>query len=500
MKVSYPIQQSQSRRLIYLILVILLTLATACSAIPGDSSSSLTEKVSTTIRENLKGEKLREVAPPPVIQQLSQTSDQYAPEVTIVSPENDRVYSRTPIDVKLKVQNLPIFKDEELNLGPHLELFVDNEFFRSVYDTEEAIVLDNLSPGTHTIRVFAVKPWKESYKNDGAYAQRTFHVIGKTGANTPDPSLPLLTYNQPQGKYGAEPILLDFYLTNAPLHVVAKASENDRLADWRVKVTVNGESFLLDSWQPVYLKGFTTGANWVQLEFIDDKGEKLDNVFNTTIRVIEYDPEYQDTLSRLTKGELTASAALPLVDTNARNATSPEITPAVTAEPANTTEPEEREIITPPETEETPTSVEITPEQEATETLTQPEIKESTDNVVTETPLPLPEEARETSNPPATTTEIETPPIDPELEVKKAEPIILEEIPDLVVPEDIEAKNIPSLEPIPDLILPQEGETVSPEPETIIEKISPPEKPEITSPQKQPEPSLIDRLRSLFKS
>ena len=120
-----------------------------------------------------------------------------------------------------------------------------------------------------------MRPWGESFKNEAAFAQTTFHVFAKTGANAPDPAQPLLTYSEPQGTYGAEPILLDFYLTNAPLHMIAQESSEDDLADWRVRCTVNGQSFLFEQWQPIYLKGFKPGQNWVQLTLVDEQGNLL---------------------------------------------------------------------------------------------------------------------------------------------------------------------------------------------------------------------------------
>jgi len=60
--------------------------------------------------------------------------------------------------------------------------------------------------------------------------------------------------------------MLDYYLTNAPLHFVAQEDEN--IADWRIRVTVNGNNFVLDRWQPIYLKGFKPGQNWVQIEYL----------------------------------------------------------------------------------------------------------------------------------------------------------------------------------------------------------------------------------------
>ena len=252
--------------------------------------------------------------------------------------------------VQFQVQDLPIYKDVNLGLGPHLHVFLDNQPYTAVYDANEPLVLTDLEPGTHTLRAFASRPWHESFKNEGAYAQTTFHLFTKTPNNNPDPALPLLTYSRPQSSYGAEPIMLDFYLTNAPLHQVALENPEDAIVDWRIRVTINGESFVTDQWQPLYLTGFKPGKNWVQLEFLDEEGNPLNNVFNNTVRLITYEPNGEDTLSKLVRGELTAAEAGSIVDPNyiakppvvepveAPTAT-PTPTPEPSAEPASTPEP-----------------------------------------------------------------------------------------------------------------------------------------------------------------
>lgn len=252
---------------------------------------------------------IAEVAPPALIQQLNQNFTQTQPQVKIVSPNKGEVLNTKDVSVSLDVKGLDIFKNEELQMGPHLHFFVDDQPYQAIYSTEKPIVLSNLAPGTHTIRVFASRPWHESFKNEGAYAQTTFHIFTPTEDNNPSDSQPLLTYSRPQGVYGAEPIMLDFYLTNAPLHVVAKENPDDNITDWRIRVTVNGESFLLDTWQPIYLKGFNKGQNWVKLEFIDDNGDVIKNAFNTTVRAIEYDPKNKDTLAKLVTGKISVNKA-----------------------------------------------------------------------------------------------------------------------------------------------------------------------------------------------
>ncbi|WP_024545301.1 hypothetical protein [Picosynechococcus sp. NKBG15041c] len=256
---------------------------------------------------------LTEVATPSLINELRKELDQYQPQVKILSPRPDETFNSSTVNVQLQVNDLPIFKDAELGMGPHVHLFVDDQPYVAVYDTSQPVTLENLAPGSHIVRAFASRPWHESFKNEGAYAETTFNVFTKSNNNIPDFSQPLLTYSRPQGTYGAEPIMLDFYLTNAPLHFVAQADDTDNINDWRIRVTINGESFILDNWQPIYLSGFKKGENWLKLEFIDDQGELLENVYNSPVRVINYDPKLNDTLAKLVQNKLPLRMAKKLV-------------------------------------------------------------------------------------------------------------------------------------------------------------------------------------------
>jgi len=260
--------------------------------------------------------KIAEVSPPEVIQQLHQSLEIHRPQVTILNPQPDEVFQDTTVNVRLQVQDFPIFKNQELGLGPHLNVILDNQPYTNVYNLTEPLVFSDLTPGTHTLRVFATYPWDESFKNEGAYAQTTFHIFAKDNNNSPVPNKPLLTYNAPQGTFSAEPVLLDFYLTNAPLHLVAQEHQQNDITDWRIRCTINGDSFILERWQPLYLRGFQPGKNWVQLEFIDEQGNSLTNVFNNTIRLITYEPPAKDSLGKLVTGQLSVAEARGIVEQN----------------------------------------------------------------------------------------------------------------------------------------------------------------------------------------
>ncbi len=349
-----------------------------------------------------KAEKIAEVPSPLLIQELGKIFNQYQPQVTILSPKNDQVFEDTTVKVELQVQDLPIFKNEELKMGPHLHFFVDNQPYRAIYSTDEPIILENLAPGTHTIRVFASRPWHESFKNEGAYAQTTFHIFTAANDNNPDPKLPLLTYSRPQGTYGAEPIMLDFYLTNAPLHLVAQSNSKDEIADWRIRVTVNGETFLMDTWQPIYLSGFKQGENWVQLEFIDENGNTVKNAFNNTVRVINYDRQQEDTLAKLVTDKIPLVQAKAIADPNYRYEETPtpvETTPEIAPIPPAETQKSESEVETPTETQQSESEVETPTEiqQSESEVETPTEIQQSESEVETSTETQQSEPEVETS-------------------------------------------------------------------------------------------------------
>lgn len=317
--------------------------------------------------------KLSETAPPSVIEELGKSFEQSAPEVSILSPQSDRVFADTSVNVKLQIKNLAIFKDDKLGMGPHLHLILDNEPYRAVYSVDEPIILENLTPGTHTIRVFASRPWHESFKNEGAYAQTTFHVLTKTNSNNPDSNLPLITYSRPKGSYSAEPIMLDFYLTNAPLHLVAQENPNDDIKDWHIRVTVDGERFILDDWQPVYLQGFNKGNNWIQLELLDEDGNNIENAFNNTVRLVNFDPRAKDTtLDRLVTGKMAASEALSIVKQNY------DIQPVETPEAIEPTVAESEPVVTDEKIEVIESEPVVEEESEVVESESEPEITEET--------------------------------------------------------------------------------------------------------------------------
>jgi len=98
-----------------------------------------------------------------------------------------------------------------------------------------------------------------------------------------DAKKPLLTYSRPKGDYkgaDADAIMIDFWLTNAKL--------SGDGGDYRVRYSVNGgEPKFIETWQPIWLTGWTAGKHTVKLELVDRDGNVVENGgYNSTSRDI----------------------------------------------------------------------------------------------------------------------------------------------------------------------------------------------------------------------
>jgi hypothetical protein len=258
---------------------------------------------------------LEEVSPPEQILQLRRSPSSREPQVKIVGLKPNATLDQTTASIRFEVEDFPIFKDPELNLGPHLDVLLDDQPYAEVYDAKQSIVFSDLKPGTHTVRVFASRPWHESVKTPSAFDQLTFHVFAPTQANRPPLDQPLLTYSQPHGTYGAEPILLDYLLT--PPSGETKGSESTALPSSKVRVTVNGTSFTTEEQPPIYLKGFKPGENWVKVELLNSSGKAISNDLDETVQIVTLNPGGNDTLSKLVRGALNAKDAEQIVSLEA---------------------------------------------------------------------------------------------------------------------------------------------------------------------------------------
>lgn len=229
------------------------------------------------------GAGLQEVAPPGAVQQLRQALADRQPRVSILAPADGALLGDGPWELKLRVDDWPLVQAGPLGLGPHLLLQLDDQPPQPLLSTQAT--LPPLPPGSHRLTVMAVRPWEEVVKAPGAWQQIRLHRLAVNPLALPAPGSPQLLPVSPRVASAGEPVLLDWLLLDTPLQNLR--SDDTR---WRLRVTVNGNSFLVQNQSPLWLKGWRPGSNAVLLELVDGRGEPLNPPFNSLVREVRLDP------------------------------------------------------------------------------------------------------------------------------------------------------------------------------------------------------------------
>lgn len=227
-------------------------------------------------------QRLQEVPPPAAVQQLQAALADRAPQVRILAPAAGALLSDEPWTLRLQVDDWPLVDAGALGLGPHLLVRIDGG--EPLRLTRPEATLPALSPGSHRVTVVAARPWGEAVKSPGAMAQIVVHRTAANPLSLPPAGSPQLLPVSPAATAAAEPLLVDWLLVDAPLQHLR---EDD--GRWRLRVTVNGDSFLVDRQTPLWLRGWRPGANAVQLELLDGRGEPLNPPFNSLVQEVRLD-------------------------------------------------------------------------------------------------------------------------------------------------------------------------------------------------------------------
>ena len=348
------------------LLLLLLLLPAGCNRLP---SSRLRVAPAAPLSPQGPSGRLQEVAPPIAVQQLQSALSEHNPQVTILAPQDGANLANGPVSMRLQVRDWPLVDAGALGFGPHVVVQVDDQVpVRLSRPTATAspaslqIDLPALTPGSHRITAYAARPWGEAVKSPGAWDQIRVHRVAANPLAIPEAGSPQLIPVSPVDLTGQQPVLLDWLLLDAPLQGLR---DND--GSWRLRVTVNGDSFLVDQNAPLWLKGWQTGSNSVLLELVNGRGEPLNPPFNTVVSEVVLDaagpgPIWQrGRLSDDALAQLLGNAPPPPAEPQA--AAEPE--PALEAAPEPTPEPEPQpEPVVEPQAAEPETETETEPETE----------------------------------------------------------------------------------------------------------------------------------------
>ncbi len=220
--------------------------------------------------------RLQEVAPPGAVQQLRLALDERLPRLEILSPQADSLLPAGPWTLRLRLEDWPLVDAGPMGLGPHVVVQLDGQ--EPLRLTSLETTMPPLSPGSHRLTVYAARPWGEAVKSPGAYRQIRFHRGAPNPLALPRQGSAQLIPVSPQGSQSSEPVLLDWLLIDAPLQNLPSGE-----AGWRLRVTVDNDSFLVDRQTPLWLKGWQPGPSAVLLELVDRRGEPLNPPFNSVV-------------------------------------------------------------------------------------------------------------------------------------------------------------------------------------------------------------------------
>lgn len=225
---------------------------------------------------------LQEVPAPEPVQQLLEALEERQPQLTILNPANEALLPEGPWNLQLSIDDWPLVDAGSLGLGPHLVVQIDGGPPQPLTRTE--LTMPELSPGSHRITVYAARPWGEAVKSPGAFRQIRLHRIAPNPISLPSRDQAQLIPVSPQPEAQNEPILLDWLLLDAPLQHL-RGGDNS----WRLRVSVNGDSVLIDHQTPLWLKGLRPGSNALQLDLVDGRGEPLNPPFNSLVAEVRFE-------------------------------------------------------------------------------------------------------------------------------------------------------------------------------------------------------------------
>jgi hypothetical protein len=299
---------------------------------------------------------LSEVERPQKIKdQMSQrgTQDEAKPTLRFVEPRNGSTVAGSTVKVRLSLsgdlKGYQPHKDPATGMGNHIHVILDNQPYEAYYNLGEPFELRNVTGGKHTLRVFASRPWHESYKNDDSFQMVAFTVKGGGDATKPTTTAAGQTMADNKNAAAANRNASNANATNANAANANAATKNANAAnanaapapegkdmpasqggdvdpakalltysrpkgeykgadtdaimidfwlsngkltgdggEYRVRYTIDGgEAKFLDKWAPIWLAGWTAGTHKVKLELVDRSGNVVDNGgYNSTERTI----------------------------------------------------------------------------------------------------------------------------------------------------------------------------------------------------------------------
>ena len=196
--------------------------------------------------------------------------------VKIETPQEEQTMLWETVDVFLRLQNYAIGEG-----GNRVGLILDNGSPIEHSHDLKPLILHGLTPGTHTLRAFAIRPDGKMLRDPEAWDRVNFFIRRRDFSNFQPRERPYLTLNLPlDGESYPEAegkVWLDFRVHNAPLGKEA----------FRVKVIMDGVETFLSKDEPYPLGGLGEGRHRIVVELVDEEGDPVSEIYARVERTFE---------------------------------------------------------------------------------------------------------------------------------------------------------------------------------------------------------------------
>jgi hypothetical protein len=276
---------------------------------------------------------LQEVAPPGAAQQLSDQLRSKQPQLSVVSPKPGSQVGAGDWALQLRLDDWPVLESSELGAGAHVVVQLDHQEPQRIFATDSkgliSVSMPALTPGSHHLSAFAALPWGEAAAGKNARIQWQLYRGLATPEALPDLDAPQLVAIAPQQLAAGAAVPINWFLFNAPLQHLRDGDEQ-----WRLRLSLDGSSVVLDRAQSLWLKPLKAGEHFLKLELLDGDGNPLQPAFNSLVQELRV-PVSRAGAPALFSSRLSADQLAELSDPNYQ----PTPEPAADPEPEPTPEP-----------------------------------------------------------------------------------------------------------------------------------------------------------------
>ena len=289
---------------------------------------------------------LQEVAPPGAAQQLSDQLRGKQPQLSVVSPKPGSQVGAGEWTLQLRLEDWPVLESSELGAGPHVVVQLDQQEPQRIFSNDSkgliSVAMPALTPGSHHLSAFAALPWGEAAAGKNARIQWQLYRGLATPEALPDLDAPQLVAVPPQQLAAGAAVPINWFLFNAPLQHLRDGDEQ-----WRLRLSLDGSSVVLDRAQSLWLKPLKAGEHFLKLELLDGDGNPLQPAFNSLVQELRV-PVSRAGAPAFFSNRLSADQLAELSDPNYQPAPEPEPEPEPEPAPEPAPEPETEAQAEPP--------------------------------------------------------------------------------------------------------------------------------------------------------